>query len=223
MYRRIPEAILSQLLVTNRRIPLASSRELRHQPASLQERCLRWRVPGKRHVPPLFFGFRCRGFGGTTADAAFASTSAARPRRRSCSCAMRLAVSLVFSPTSASKQRSLRSAISARSRRTARSSLSSHARHEAHCPAPRMRVVACRSFPGRAAIPAHARSRNRQRLLAAHRRQVLKYVDKCLDHNDVNVCAGIIYPKAPTSVGLQSTVEKYLNDHGLQVVWYADE
>ena len=65
-------------------------------------------------------------------------------------------------------------------------------------------------------------SRNRQRLLAAHRRQVLKYVDTYLDHDHVNVCAGIIYPKAPASADLQSMVEQYLNDHGLQVVWYAD-
>jgi hypothetical protein len=65
-------------------------------------------------------------------------------------------------------------------------------------------------------------SRNRRKLLAAHRRQVLKYVDKYLDDDHVNVCAGIVYPKAPTSVGLQSTVEEYLNDHGLQVAWFAD-
>jgi hypothetical protein len=63
---------------------------------------------------------------------------------------------------------------------------------------------------------------NRRRLLAAHRRQVLKYVDQYLDHDHVNVCAGIIYPKAPSSIGLQSVVEQYLNDHGLQVVWYLD-
>lgn len=63
-------------------------------------------------------------------------------------------------------------------------------------------------------------SRNLQKLLAAHRRQVLRYVDKYLDDDHVNVCAGIVYPKAPTSVGLQSTVEQYLNDHGLQVAWF---
>jgi hypothetical protein len=66
-------------------------------------------------------------------------------------------------------------------------------------------------------------SRNRLALLGAHRRQVLKYVDQYLEHDRVNVCAGIIYPKAPTGVGVQSTVERYLNDHGLQVVWWSDK
>lgn len=63
---------------------------------------------------------------------------------------------------------------------------------------------------------------NRQRLLAAHRRQVLAYVDKYLDTDRVSVCAGVIYPRAPRSPGLKLRVEDYLNEHGLQVVWYDD-
>lgn len=63
---------------------------------------------------------------------------------------------------------------------------------------------------------------NRRKLLGAHRRQVLKYVDKYLDQGQVNVCAGIIYPRAPRTPGLKDEVETYLNDHALQVVWYDD-
>jgi hypothetical protein len=63
---------------------------------------------------------------------------------------------------------------------------------------------------------------NRQKVLSTHRRQVLRYVDKYLDHDSVNVCAGVIYPHSPISAGLKERVEQYLNDHALQVVWYDD-
>ena len=64
--------------------------------------------------------------------------------------------------------------------------------------------------------------RNRQKLLAAHRRQVMRYVEKYLDHDHISVCAGVIYPHSPRTAGLKETVEKYLNEHSLQVVWYDD-
>jgi hypothetical protein len=63
---------------------------------------------------------------------------------------------------------------------------------------------------------------NRPRLLAAHCRQVLRYVDKYLDHDHVAVCAAIIYPQAPSSAEVESEVERSLNAHGLQVAWYAE-
>lgn len=64
---------------------------------------------------------------------------------------------------------------------------------------------------------------NRRKLLGAHRRQVFRYVDKYLDQDGVDVCAGIIYPRSPISPGLKEEVEAYLNDHALQVVWYEDD
>lgn len=64
--------------------------------------------------------------------------------------------------------------------------------------------------------------RNRRKLLGAHRRQVMKYVDQYLDGRHVSVCAGIIYPRSPVAPGLREQVEQYLNDYGLQVVWYDD-
>jgi hypothetical protein len=64
--------------------------------------------------------------------------------------------------------------------------------------------------------------KNRRKLLGAHRRQVMRYVEKYLDVDQVSVCAGIIYPHAPRSAGVKDLVEQYLNDSALQVVWYDD-
>jgi len=65
--------------------------------------------------------------------------------------------------------------------------------------------------------------KNRRKLLAAHRRQVFKYVDQYLDGVNVDVCAGIIYPQPPKEPGLREEVEEYLNDHALQVCWYDED
>lgn len=67
------------------------------------------------------------------------------------------------------------------------------------------------------------KTKNRRKLLASHRRQVFRYIDKYLDHDKVSVCAGIIYPRSPRCPGLREEIETYLNDHALQVVWYEDE
>jgi hypothetical protein len=68
----------------------------------------------------------------------------------------------------------------------------------------------------------HILPKNIQRNLSSHRRQVWKYIDKHLERDRVNVCAGIIYPTAPRMPGLKRRVEEYLNEYGLQVVWYDD-
>ncbi|MEJ0107164.1 MAG: hypothetical protein WDO19_33585 [Bacteroidota bacterium] len=52
---------------------------------------------------------------------------------------------------------------------------------------------------------------NRKKLLCSHLHQVLKYVDKYLDDDKINVCAGIIYPKAPASIALKNAIEEYMN------------
>ncbi len=66
------------------------------------------------------------------------------------------------------------------------------------------------------------RPANRRRLLAAHCRQVFKYVDTYLDRERVNVCAGIIYPKPPSRGAVRDEVEEFLNGNALQVVWYEE-
>jgi hypothetical protein len=64
---------------------------------------------------------------------------------------------------------------------------------------------------------------NRRRLVAKHRRQVWRYMEKYLDEDGLDVCGGIIYPRSPSEPGLKALVEDHLNDWGLQVVWYEDE
>ena len=63
---------------------------------------------------------------------------------------------------------------------------------------------------------------NRKKVLSSHRRQVWKYIEQMTDVEKVDVCPGVIYPRAPKTAGLQEEVEEYLNDYGLQVVWYDD-
>ena len=43
-----------------------------------------------------------------------------------------------------------------------------------------------------------------------------------LSSTQIDVCPGVIYPKAPITPGLKDLIENYLNDYALQVVWYDD-
>ena len=61
-----------------------------------------------------------------------------------------------------------------------------------------------------------------RKVLGSHERQVWKYVTKHLDGDGFTVCPGIIYPTAPSTPGLKEEIEEFLNDNGLQVVWYDD-
>lgn len=62
------------------------------------------------------------------------------------------------------------------------------------------------------------RDANRRKLLAAHCRQVLQYVDAYL--RDVNVCAALLYPYPPSTPGLRERIEEYVERQGLPVIWY---
>ncbi len=64
---------------------------------------------------------------------------------------------------------------------------------------------------------------NRKKLLGAHCRQVLKYVDEYLNVGMVNVCAAIIYPKSPDAQEIKDEVERHLHKESLQVMWYDEE
>jgi hypothetical protein len=63
---------------------------------------------------------------------------------------------------------------------------------------------------------------NRKKLMHSHCAQTLRYVDKYLQVDKVNVCAGIIYPKSPGTPGLKTEIENYFNEQSFQVVWYDD-
>lgn len=64
--------------------------------------------------------------------------------------------------------------------------------------------------------------RNRRRLLASHRRQVWRYIDAYLGRGRLDVVPGIIYPHAPVDKAVCTEIVDYLNDYGIQVVWYDD-
>lgn len=63
---------------------------------------------------------------------------------------------------------------------------------------------------------------NITRNLGSHARQVWNYVEKYHIGDGIDVCAGVIYPTAPTVSGSKDRVEDYLYDRGIAVVWYDD-
>lgn len=63
---------------------------------------------------------------------------------------------------------------------------------------------------------------NIQKNLGSHRRQIWKYISKYYDGDKLSVSPGIIYPHEPISGELKIRIETYLNDWGIQVVWYFD-
>ena len=63
---------------------------------------------------------------------------------------------------------------------------------------------------------------NRISLLGSHRRQLFRYIDKYLEFDKLNVCAGIIYPKPPLTKGLKEFIEEYFNDWAFQIVWFEE-
>ena len=67
------------------------------------------------------------------------------------------------------------------------------------------------------------RVRRPRRLVQAHRWQVWRYIEKYLDLDEVSVCAGVIYPRAPSDPEVKRLVVEHLHEHGLQVVWYYDD
>jgi hypothetical protein len=58
---------------------------------------------------------------------------------------------------------------------------------------------------------------NRRELVASHRRRVWRYMEEYLDGEGIAVCAGIIYPRSPTTPGWREFIETYLNDYGLRL------
>lgn len=54
--------------------------------------------------------------------------------------------------------------------------------------------------------------------LLRHARQVLRYVVPFIEQG-IDVCPGVVYPKAPKEKAVLKCIEDTLNDLGLQVVW----
>jgi len=64
--------------------------------------------------------------------------------------------------------------------------------------------------------------KNIKKLLGSHRRQIWNYIDVYLDEKRIGVSPGMIYPTSPRTNGLKELIETYLNEWGIQVVWYYD-
>ena len=65
--------------------------------------------------------------------------------------------------------------------------------------------------------------KNVGKLLAWHRSQLWKYVSTYLGHTPTDVQPALIYPVAPPDEGLKRRIEEYLNEGGIQVVWYEEK
>ena len=63
---------------------------------------------------------------------------------------------------------------------------------------------------------------NRRKLVGSHCRQIWNYVAKYVDEDRMDVCPGIIYPRAPKSLSIKQEVEKCVNEHCIQIVRYDD-
>jgi hypothetical protein len=55
-----------------------------------------------------------------------------------------------------------------------------------------------------------------------HQNQLLHYVDKFLEVDQLDVCLGIIYPLPPKKPGLRDRIESYLEAHGTPAYWYSE-
>ena len=60
-----------------------------------------------------------------------------------------------------------------------------------------------------------------RRLALRHARQIRRYAENHLDEG-LDVCPGVIYPKAPRSPAKKALVEETLNSKMIQCVWRRD-
>ena len=67
------------------------------------------------------------------------------------------------------------------------------------------------------------KSKSRRKLLGSHRRQIIRYVDKYLEVDNVSVVAILLYPSPPATPGLRNEVEEYFAEHGLQLAWHSEQ
>ena len=64
--------------------------------------------------------------------------------------------------------------------------------------------------------------KNIKRNLWSHQRQIFMYIDKYVDHENLNVCPGLIYPYPPKTPGLRELIETYLESYGAPAYWYTE-
>ena len=62
--------------------------------------------------------------------------------------------------------------------------------------------------------------KNVKKNLWSHSNQLLKYVEKFIEIDKVDVSLGIIYPYPPKKDGLRNVIESYLEHYGTPAYWY---
>lgn len=66
------------------------------------------------------------------------------------------------------------------------------------------------------------RTDNINRNLWRHQHQLLRYIDKFLEVDQLSVSPGIIYPQPPRDEALRKHIEAYLEDRGIPVYWFSE-
>lgn len=61
---------------------------------------------------------------------------------------------------------------------------------------------------------------NIKKNLWSHANQLLRYVEKYIVVDKVDVCLGIIYPHPPQKHGLRKVIESYLEHYGTPAYWF---
>lgn len=61
---------------------------------------------------------------------------------------------------------------------------------------------------------------NIKKNLWSHANQLLRYVEKYIEVDKINVCLGIIYPHPPITNELRDVIESYLEHYGTPAYWY---
>lgn len=68
----------------------------------------------------------------------------------------------------------------------------------------------------------HIKPKNITRNLWWHQRKIFMYIDKYVDHENLSVCPGIIYPYLHLTPGLRERIETYLGNYGAPDYWYME-
>ena len=66
------------------------------------------------------------------------------------------------------------------------------------------------------------KSQNIKKNLWRHQHQLLRYVEKYIEVDNMNVCLGIIYPHPPQKKELRDVIESYLDHYGTPAYWYSE-
>ncbi len=55
-----------------------------------------------------------------------------------------------------------------------------------------------------------------------HQHQLLRYIDKFLEADQLNVSPGIVYPRPPRNPDLRQQIETHLEERGIPAYWFSE-